>query len=568
MKKLLAILLAVCLLLTLGIPAFAGAETTVLSSQKLTVNGKAVNCEKYNVDGSNYFKLRDLAYVLNGTDAQFNVTYDAASRTMQVTTGEPYHPTGTELNLSGGDKSSTSVASTQTLMIDGVKHTDITAYNIGDNNYFKLRDLNKLLGFGLEYNDTTRTMLITTGGMVEKTEMTAEEIYAACAPAVFYIEVYDKYGDCIKTGSGFFLDSSGTAVTNFHVISGAASAKITLSDSGKVCDVAGVYDWSEEEDWAVLKISGSGFPFLTVGSATTVVGGAEICAIGSPLGLQNTISQGIISNPNRKEGNMTYIQISAPISAGSSGGALLNKYGEVIGITSASYEEGQNLNLAIPMTYLAKRNTSSLTPFETAAGVAVSGSLILYQSYVGLSISDLGTYIDMTALADAGAYIEYYIDNQEIVSCLWDDWNGDDIRLYIYPEKVGCTTVELYLLSEDDVLLDAKSFEVAVYEDEGYGPYGSSMVLDEYYVEMTPGDWYWVEALVNPGDYDGAYYMSWETDDPTIVDCSWGEWYNNDTQIDLYLSALKQGVTEVRVAYKTEDGTVLDYEVFTVDVHW
>ena len=83
-------------------------------------------------------------------------------------------------------------------------------------------------------------------------------------------------------------------------------------------------------------------------------------AIGSPKGLQNTITTGIISNPSREDGGIKYIQTSAAISAGSSGGALINKYGQVIGITSGSYLGGQNLNVALPMTYVSDYRSASL----------------------------------------------------------------------------------------------------------------------------------------------------------------------------------------------------------------
>ena len=566
MKKALVLVLTLSLLLALSAPAFAGAETTVLSNQNLNVNGNSVNCEKYNIDGFNYFKLRDLAYVLNGTDAQFNVTYDEESRTMSVTTGTTYHPTGTELNLSGGDKSATSVLSSQTLLIDGVPNADITVYNIGGNNYFKLQDLDDIFGFGLDYNATTRTMLITTTEQVKKNEITAEEIYAACSPAVFYIEVYDKEGYCTKTGSGFFIDSDGTAVTNYHVISGAASAAITLSDSGRVCEVLGVYDWSEEEDWAVLKIEGSGFPYLTIGSAATVIGGAAVCAIGSPLGLQNTISQGIISNPNRVDTGMSYIQTSAAISAGSSGGALLNKYGEVIGITAASYDDGQNLNLAIPMSYLAARRMDTLTPLETAAAAVISGSIILDTAEVEMTVAEPYFAVDICALTSSDAvYVQYIVDDDSVVTCSWSDWYYDDIYLYLYPQAVGETIVDVFLYTEADELLDSKTIQVTVTEAPKNGPYGSCLMFDEYDVELYEGDTWYIVCRATPGDYVGSYLLSYSIDDPSVVSCEWSEWYD-ENYIDLDLTALAAGSTNVWIYLKTEDGTVLDYDYFTLTV--
>ena len=87
-----ALLLAVVLVLGLAAPALAA--TTMRSVQKLTVNGAAVECDKYNIDGYNYFKLRDLAKLLDGTNSQFNVDYDKAAKMMVVTTGVPYTTPG------------------------------------------------------------------------------------------------------------------------------------------------------------------------------------------------------------------------------------------------------------------------------------------------------------------------------------------------------------------------------------------------------------------------------------------------------------------------------------------
>jgi S1-C subfamily serine protease len=110
--------------------------------------------------------------------------------------------------------------------------------------------------------------------------------------------VYDGNGDAYASGSGFFIDSSGLAVTNYHVIEGASAAAILTTD-GEVYDVLGVYDYSEDYDLALLQIDGSGFPILPLGDSDAVAAGATVYAIGNPLGLTNTISQGIVSNAAR-----------------------------------------------------------------------------------------------------------------------------------------------------------------------------------------------------------------------------------------------------------------------------
>ncbi len=195
--------------------------------------------------------------------------------------------------------------------------------------------------------------------------LNAEQIYAKCSPAVFYIEVCDASGTATGSGSGFFISSDGTAVTNYHVIEGASSAKITISDTQKTYNVKGVLNYNKAQDWAVIKVDGGNFPYMEIGAAETIVGGTEIFAIGSPLGLQNTISQGIISNTQRVINGTAYIQITAAISHGSSGGALINKYGQVIGITSASIESGQSLNLAVPVSKVKDYEGKVIKPLSS-----------------------------------------------------------------------------------------------------------------------------------------------------------------------------------------------------------
>jgi len=159
MKKALTLALTATLLLCLAAPALA--FTAVLSPQNLTVNGERITCEKYNIDGSNYFKLRDIALLLNGTDSQFSVGWDAASSTVSIVSGEEYTPNGTELAVDA-DKSSTAVPSTQTILINGVRNTDLSVYNLDGNNFFRLRDLGVALGFEVDYDGATNTAIVNS----------------------------------------------------------------------------------------------------------------------------------------------------------------------------------------------------------------------------------------------------------------------------------------------------------------------------------------------------------------------------------------------------------------------
>ncbi len=174
MKKAMCILLAAMLVAAI-LPMGALAAEVVLSGQNLRVDGSAISCEKYNIDGSNYFKLRDIAMLLNGTGSQFSVGWDGEKKLISIVTGEEYEPNGSELDLSGGDKSATAVPSTQSLTINGVERSDLSAFNIGGNNFFKLRDLGEALGFKVDYDGASNTAIVISRAWFFPVEWLVEE---------------------------------------------------------------------------------------------------------------------------------------------------------------------------------------------------------------------------------------------------------------------------------------------------------------------------------------------------------------------------------------------------------
>lgn len=184
------VVLLLTLVLAMSVLPSALAADAVLSPQKLTVDGVGVDCEKYNIDGSNYFKLRDLAYVLNGTSSQFGVGYDEATSTVSITTGADYTPVGTEL-VTGVDNSSTAQSSGQAILIDGVRHGDLTVYNIGGNNFFQLRELGDALGFDVDYDTATNTAIVRSREAVLTEELLA---MAYDMPEASYERLPDWYG--------------------------------------------------------------------------------------------------------------------------------------------------------------------------------------------------------------------------------------------------------------------------------------------------------------------------------------------------------------------------------------
>ncbi|MGG1517582.1 hypothetical protein ABE504_19365 [Paenibacillus oryzisoli] len=129
----------------------AGPVAAAPTAAKVIVDGKAVAFEAYNIDGNNYFKLRDLAMAVNGTGKTFAVGWDAAKNAISVTAGQAYTAEGGELTASA-ELAARQATPTSAKVYVGGKEAAFTAYNIGGNNYFKLRDVAKAIDFGVTWN--------------------------------------------------------------------------------------------------------------------------------------------------------------------------------------------------------------------------------------------------------------------------------------------------------------------------------------------------------------------------------------------------------------------------------
>lgn len=193
--------------------------------------------------------------------------------------------------------------------------------------------------------------------------LTARQISDRYSSAVFQVALYKTQKEIEEqtpsaNGSGFFIQSDGVAVTNYHVISGAIAANITLS-TGEVYPVESVLYYDAGIDIAVLQIghtsaagtTTSAFSYLELAGSQEIRMGDEVYALGNPLDSGIAISTGIISSTHQEVERYTLpcIMTTTDISQGSSGGALLNAYGQVIAITSGAYAYGNAMYLCVPV---------------------------------------------------------------------------------------------------------------------------------------------------------------------------------------------------------------------------
>ncbi len=180
-------------------------------------------------------------------------------------------------------------------------------------------------------------------------EKSMEEL-AKLASSVVMIAVHNRNGEVIGTGSGIMISEKGYILTNNHVAKGGRFYSVRIEDDDEVYQTDEIIKYNPVIDLALIRINRRLKP-IPVYNAGKLVRGQKVVAIGSPLGLFNTVSDGIISGFRDIDG-VGMIQFTAPISHGSSGGAILNMNGQVIGISTAGIDAGQNLNLAVSYDYI------------------------------------------------------------------------------------------------------------------------------------------------------------------------------------------------------------------------
>lgn len=388
--------------------------------------------------------------------------------------------------------------------------------------------------------------------------LSSEQISEKCAPAVFYIDIYGFNGALAGSGSGFFISADGLAITNFHVAANSMMLVITTQDGKQYSDVS-IIDFDKDNDLALLKVNGGVFPYLELGDSDTAKQGQIVYAIGSPKGLDNTMSTGIISNPERILDGVTYIQISVPMTFGSSGGALINEQGEVIGVTSAIYGTTADLNLAVPSNWITQLNRDSKDAFVLFSDDFYTATKNIYDfgSFSGLKelsaypyaygwsyTYDVFDFHDGDGLLNEGDCFVYTC--QFYRDALLDngfELSGKDSSglggIFVSNEEVVSVTVDLY---------EEKVIKVVTYR------------IPQYYADLpTLPDfgWYTFMPAAHEEFYNGSFMYKY----------NWADYCSSDVLnmlLDLYFDMLvEEGYVKLY-----DDGSAMLYEGKGVSVYF
>jgi len=347
LKPILGSMLAVSLMLS-PLPAFgasnaavaaAASSNSVNSSIKVYVDGYQLTLAQspFKVDGVTLVPMRDIFDALNAT-----VNWEGSSQT--ITGGKD----GTKITLKVGSKDAD---------INGSKvQLDSPAIIRNSTTFVPVRFVAEALDAEVKWNNATQSVHITSAEAkgidyanlvyetLNKPKLTTTEIVDAYDMAIVLIGTNRGQGSGVVIGDNLIL-------TNHHVITEASTAT-AYTLSGEQLSISGVVVYDEKADLAILKTDKKiGIKPVEVGIGLNARKGDSVIAIGSPLGVQNTVSDGVISNITYEDG-IRYIQTSTPIDHGSSGGALFNQYGQLIGITTLGITgSNADINFAVSIIH-------------------------------------------------------------------------------------------------------------------------------------------------------------------------------------------------------------------------
>lgn len=244
-----------------------------------------------------------------------------------------------------------------------------------------------------------RSLLILLAAAVMAVPAAAQdflpELVKRIKPSAVAIETFDQRGNSVSRGSGFFI-AADRVITNRHVIEKASRVEVHLMD-GKKFQAKGVLAVDGEGDLALLQVElpkGIAAVPLAISKAVPQEG-ESILVVGNPYGLEGSISNGIVSAVREISGYGKVIQITAPISPGSSGSPVVNMYGQVIGVATLQAAEGQSLNFAVPAERITQLKVSELQTVSSLAAVTqknkrATAESLYSQGVVHLSRDDYG----------------------------------------------------------------------------------------------------------------------------------------------------------------------------------
>jgi S1-C subfamily serine protease len=335
-------------------------------------------------DGRVQVPVRYLALALGVEEP--NIVWDAGRRT---------------ITLMDRDHVLQMTIGSRTMLANGVPVVMDTAPMIRNGRTFlPARYVAQALGWEVAWIEGPQVVRITKSVAVPPVipqKLTAREIVAQNGANVVYITTLDSHRKPFGQGSGFIASADGKVVTNWHVIEGASLVTVSLLD-GRTYTLSELSNYDSDRDIAVLQLTCGDVRACVLGDSDCLAPGDEITVIGNPQELRNSVTTGVVSSTDRLLDGKKWLQISAPVSPGSSGGPVFNDKGGVVGVVTMGFkaEFAQNLNFAVPI--------NEVKPLlETERPAALTG---LFRPAAALSYGEFAAFIEREyKTAQAGPYI-------------------------------------------------------------------------------------------------------------------------------------------------------------------
>lgn len=313
-----------------------------------------------------------------------------------------------------------------------------------------------------------------------------------------------KEGKTIASGSGFSVQPSGNIITNYHVIEGYFKASgisiVVKSEDGRLANASEIVSFDEKHDIAKIKLVDSTLlPQLSM-ALSSPKQGEDVYVIGSPMGLETTISTGIVSSIR---GEDKFIQITAPISSGSSGSPVLNSKGEVVGIATLILQGGQNLNFAIPIKYLEQLDKKKNLNIKIT-NIPSNSTEVKNNSDYRKDIHQFRkAIVDLVFVDKSNIYLRYILDEDKIWLCApfsiveigdviefpitqiikdqIDESSGRFFSLIAYIPSFSVTTRQNKVLTVDEELSIADRYRDAFFYKIALDLYDKVLSSDHYH---------------------------------------------------------------------------------------
>jgi len=314
------------------------------------------------------------------------------------------------------------------------------------------------------------------------------ELVRRIKPSAVAIETFDARGEKLSRGSGFFIDTD-RVVTNRHVIDNAYRAEIH-SYNGSVYPVKGVVAVDAEGDLAVLRVDAPANqvrPLLL--DRTSPQEGESIVVIGNPLGLEGSVTNGIVSAVRDIPTFGRIIQITAPISPGSSGSPVVNMHGQVIGVATLQITGGQSVNFAIPSERISQLQTGTLLPLADLVVAAGRNK----RAKAVQSFRDGLTFLSKDDCEKALPYFEKAVESDSNYAEAWAQAGFCNEKLGRHPEAIDASrkAVALRPSAESFFNIGLASYYLKQYRDAAEN-YRQAIKLDPY----NAADAYYALGLV------------------------------------------------------------------------